>query len=264
MKGTLIDKRYMDLHAMIGANLPDCVGEAELEYYLTHREEIPEALRGRGFVIPRQVQAKVTVDTPRLYELEETDLTPAIANSFGFSRKFLGSSDARFREMFDFPTALPWRNVLVIFDPCLTNREAVDRALKAQNLDVYEENNVMEYSGSEKDKEPTLYLIENSLRPTADTLGDNAKTPDQLNADGRFYLPLRGYALAFGQRFLIQRDYLDPETCTWFPHNRLPDGKVARGDWDPNDREVKFFWGRPGNRRGSMGARLAIRVSLKP
>ena len=112
---------------------------------------------------------------------------------------------------------------------------------------------------------PTFKIIANSITPDADTLGDKAKFPDQLVADGRNYLRLRGYALAFGQRHFLHGDYLDPKTWTWFPKDRLPSGKVAFGCWfpGPDDRKVGFCWFRSGSCDPDYGARLAIPVSLK-
>ena len=262
MKGTLVDKRYLDLAGRIGSNLPSLVEEKELEYYLAHPEEIPLAI-SRGFIIPDTDQ-KTTFGLPRLFKAEDTNLTVAITETEKFSTKVLGQS-VNLREVFSFPAELPWRNVLVVFDPRLTNRQAVDRALKSQKLEVYEGGDVMEYEGSEKEKKPSLCLIENLTIPTADTLGEeNQKSPDELNEDGRPYLSLRSYALAFGLRFFTKKDYLDPETWTWFPRNRLSGGGVACGRWYPRRSGVKFGWSDAGLRDPRMGARLAMPVSLKP
>lgn len=41
---------------------------------------------------------------------------------------------------------------------------------------------------------------------------------------------------------------------------RLPSGKVANGNWNPNPnfRKVKFNWNRSGNSNPNIGARLEI------
>lgn len=52
-KGTLIEKTSYNLGLVIAANIPTCGLSVEAqEYYLSHREQIPEALR-RGFIIPK-------------------------------------------------------------------------------------------------------------------------------------------------------------------------------------------------------------------
>ena len=232
------------------------------------RGEIPDRLL-YGFTVEESknqvTAAQPQVSSPSLFKAEETNLASAIAEAEHFNNKVLGVK-VDIRKMFDLPTELPWKNVLVIYDPGLNNRQAVEKALQGQKLTVYEESNVMEYSGSQANSRPTLRIIENSLRPTADTLGSLAKSPDQLNADGRNYLDLRGYALAFSLRYFISKDKLDPETWTWFTKNRLPGGRVARGDWHPAllYREVRFSWSSAGRVTAYGGARLAIDVPLKP
>ena len=212
------------------------------------------------------VDEKTIPHMPSTFKVENTNLSEAIANCERFSKEILGIT-VDLREQFNMPTELPRENVLVIYDPGLNNREAVEKALKSQKKikKVYEETDVMNYDGSRANGKPTLQIIANSITPEADTLGDNAKSPDQLVADGRNYLRLRGYALAFGQRHFLHGDYLDPKTWTWFPKDRLPSGKVAFGCWfpGPDDRKVGFCWFRSGSCDPDYGARLAIPVSLK-
>ena len=193
------------------------------------------------------------------FEAADTNLNEAIVASEKFAMEVLGVK-VNLREHFDFPTMLSWENVLIIFDPGLNNRQAVERSLQGQKLKVFEECPVEQYSGSEASAQPTVHIIENSLRPTEDTMGMSS---NQLRADGRPYLPLRGYALAFEQRFFTSKDHLDKETWTWFPENRLPCG-VAYGRWYPGSRELGFYWGDPGSSNSDDGARLAMSVSLKP
>jgi hypothetical protein len=215
------------------------------------------------------IQPSVTLSVPpfqfpRLFKAADTNLDEIIPVTECFAKKVLGVT-VNLRKQFDFPAELPWKNMLLVFDPGLNNREAIEKSLKGQKLKVYEESNVMEYSGSAALGQPTLQIIENSIRPTEDTLGNLAKSPDQLNIDSRPYLELRGYALAFGLRYSTSKDYLDPETWTWFPKNRLPDGRVACGSWDPDVfyREVRFDWCGSGCVGSGDGARLAMSVPLK-
>lgn len=223
------------------------------------------ATEGRFVYDTKTVFSAKPYEFPRLFKVAETNLGEAIALTERFSKKILGAA-VNLCERFDLPTELPWKSVILVFDPGLNNREAVAKALESQKIKVYEENDVMEFSGSAALGQPTLHIIENSVRPTEDTLGNLAKSPDQLNADGRPYLDLRGYALAFGLRYFASKDYLDPQTWTWFPKNRLPDGAVAYsyGLPDVDYRKVKFCWSGSGRVSSHMGARLAMPVSLKP
>ncbi len=166
------------------------------------------------------------------------------------------------RKLFVLPEELPWKNILPVFIPGrMTNRSVIKDVLQDQGLKVWEGVDVMNYSGSEASDKPTLHLIENSLRPTADTMG---LSPNQLRKTGKLFLKLRGYALAFGLRHFVSKDFLDAETYTWFPEDRLSDGYVAGGHWRPDDREVRFNWNGPDDRGSNGGARVAMSVSLKP
>ncbi len=195
------------------------------------------------------------------FDAKDTNLDEIIPMTEHFAKKILGVTVNLCKE-FALPAKLPWKNVLLAFDHGLNNRQAVEKSLGEQKFKVYEESNVMEYARSEASSKPTLHIIENSIRPRGDTMG---KSPDQLNADSRPYLELRGYALAFGLRYFASKDYLDPETWTWFPTNRLPGGEVACGFWGPGPgfRGVRFCWSGPGGSLPDVGARLAMPVSLK-
>lgn len=207
-------------------------------------------------------QAVNTFQFSCTFKAANTNLNEAITLAERFALQVHGINNLNLREQFDFPEYLPWGNVLVIYDPGLNNRQSVEKSLQGQKLKVYEERNVMEYSGAEAGARPTVCIIENSLRPTEDTMG---KTPDQLRADGRPYLDLRGYALGFGLRYFDTKDYLDSETWVWFPENRLPSGGVAFGSWDPDVdfRQVKFYWRGSGHSLSFTGARLAMFVPCK-
>ncbi len=211
---------------------------------------------------PQVVTSPVPVfEFPRTFKAKQTNLDEIIPVTERFAKKFLGVT-ANLREMFDFPAELPWKDVLLAFDPGLDNRQVVEKSLKSQKLSVYEESNVMEYKRSEVFSRPTLQIIENSIRPTEGTCG---QSPNQLNADGRPYLELRGYALAFGLCYFAFKDYLDPETWTWFPKNHLPGGGVAYGGWGPFPYfpRVLFGWNGSDVSDPDLGARLAMPVRLK-
>jgi hypothetical protein len=155
-------------------------------------------------------------------------------------------------------------DLIPVFRPAgATNRMAVDWK-KCLGIEVYEEVDVMGYTNSKGSKGSKLYLINRSLRPDEDTLGETAKSPDKLIAiKNKLWLNLFGWADADSLYFAITREHLDPETWTWFPNDRLPGGEVARGCWDPDYGRVRFGWGTSGRCTPSMGARAAVSVSLR-
>ncbi|MCX6716166.1 MAG: hypothetical protein NT077_04100 [Candidatus Taylorbacteria bacterium] len=215
--------------------------------------------------IDELVPTLVAVETakPVLFKAEDTNLVEAIRSTESFARKYFGAEINQLAKTFAWPVELPWKNVMVIFDPGFDNRQAVERAIKDQGLAKWEEEDVMKYSGAAALPRPTFRIIENSIRPNEDTLGDKAKSPNQLNAGSRFYLDLRGYILAFGLVHFVSKDYLDSGTWTWFPRSRLPWGRVAAGRWDPDDSRILFRWSGSGNIDPYFGARLAIPVPPK-
>lgn len=210
-------------------------------------------------IVEMQPTPRFQFDCP--FNAAETNLDEIIPVTEHWAKKVLGVT-VNLRKQFDIPAQLPWKSVLLVFDPKLNNRQAVQKSLKDQKLSVYEESNAMEYSGSEASSQPTLQIIENSITPTQDTM---KMSPDQLDADGRPYLALRRYALAFSLRYFGFKSYLDSNTCTWFPKNRLPGGGVAHGRWDPHPgfRKVWFCWSSSGRSFPDIGARLAMPVSPK-
>lgn len=275
MLGTLIEKTTYDLGLATAANLATSGVPIEVqEYYLRHKELIPEAIR-RGFILPQpEVQLapaiiipELVIDPPVMYKTAETDLNYWLNRCQEFAEKFFGVK-VNLREMFMIPEEIPWASAIPVFDPGnLTNRDAVEKALKAQKFVVWEEADVMNYSGSIANAGPTLHFIQNSIEPDSDTLN---QTPDQLVEAGKNlpaqagWLSQRGYALAFGLHYFVTKKYLDRKTWTWFPVNRLASGEVTCGYWDPGDRRVKLGWDFPGYHDPNMGARRVMSVSLRP
>lgn len=187
------------------------------------------------------------------------DLDWWIAKTEEFTKKFLGV-EVDLRDRFAIPTELPWKSIIPVFDPGgLTNRNAIQKALKDLGLAVYEEVDVMKYSGSGANKEPTLRFIQNSILPDEDTMGLSS---NQLVATSKNWLDLRGYVLAFGLHHFATGEYLDPQTFTWLPIARLAAGGVANGLWYPDSRKVRFGWDSSDHRNGRSGSRLAMPCTL--
>ncbi len=233
--------------------------EAEIFWYEQHLEELPAAIC-RGFVLPQSESVEPSIVAPPImFSTTDTDPDQWLREAEKFAKDYLGV-EIRFRERFAIPDTLPWRSVIPVFDPGgLTNRDAVEKALKSLGLAVYEEMDVVHYSGSGANDGPTLHFINNSIEPDEDTMN---MSPDQLVARGKNWLSQRGYAFALGLHYSVTRQYLDPRTFTWFPNNRLPSGKVAFGDWHPGSRRVGFSWDYPDCGNPCGGARLAIQVPL--
>lgn len=248
MSGTLIEKTSHDLALAVAANVVTCGLPSEVsEHYLANKHLIPEAIL-RGFTLTAPAAVEVTQDLD--WWLTKTE---------EFTKKFLGV-EVDLRDRFAIPADLPWKSVIPVFEPGkLTNRKAVQKAIKDSGLAVWEEVDVMKYSGSEANNEPTLHFVQKSIRPDEDTMG---MSPDQLVVTGRNWLDLRGYTLAFSIYHFATGEYLDPQTFTWFPNTRLSSGRVASGDWSPDDREVRFLSAGPGSRSDYGGSRLAIPATL--
>lgn len=169
-------------------------------------------------------------------------------------------------EMFDFSKvaellgSVQWTKVLPVFIPQgVDNRRAVDSLVTVGFKKPYEEEDVMQYKGSEGSDKPRLYLVNWSVRPDVDTMG---VSPNNLVKMGKLWLPLKGYAIAQGLNYEVMSDYLDPETWNWFPGETLPGGRSVYGRWNPDDGVVRFYWGNSGYEFDCCGARLAIPVPL--
>ncbi|MEK9131749.1 MAG: hypothetical protein AAB447_02475 [Patescibacteria group bacterium] len=242
----------------IAANVATSLNREELEYWEKHLPEIPDALR-RGFGLTEPEAPKV--EAPR-FAFADTNAAQAIKEAEDFAEQYFGHRPDLLKQ-FMMPETLPWKKeVIAVYDPgTLTNREAVEKALKSQKsiANIWEETDVTRYSGSEATGRPTLRFIERSARPTEDTMGLSA---DEMVATKRTFLDLRGYVIAFATYFKATKGFLDSETWTRFPNNRLPDGKVAHGYWHPGSSEVRFSWYYSDNRDSCIGAREAVECSL--
>ncbi|TSC58222.1 MAG: hypothetical protein Greene041679_154 [Parcubacteria group bacterium Greene0416_79] len=144
-----------------------------------------------------------------------------------------------------------------------TNRMSIEWKMKMGEGVPYEEADIMRYKNSGGPKEPELYLLNRSPRPDTDTLGEHAKSPDDLvQVKGKLWVGLYGWSDADTLYAAITGKNLDTETWCWFPEDRLPGGKVASGDWDGG--QAGFCWGYRGYCDPHGGARSAKKVSLRP
>jgi hypothetical protein len=207
--------------------------------------------------------SEVRVPVPSL-----TSTGPTVADWFSgredFHRFFTGERII-LRDMFSVTDEILSRTDLIpVFRPAdATNRMAV-RWKQKLGITIWEEVDVMRYKNSAGPGVPELYFINRSVRPDEDTLGKNAKTPDELIvAPEKIWCDLYVWCDADSLYFKIMNEHLDSETWTWFPHDRLPDGGVACGSWNPSGGRVRLVWYGRDNRNPGVGARVAIPVSLR-
>lgn len=193
-----------------------------------------------------------------LFETTDTDLDLQLKETETFAWTVLGVT-VDLRETFVIPTEIPWKKVFAIFDPGLTNREMVGKALEGQGVDVYEEVDVANYYGAQSLGRQTLCLIAGTIPPDEETMG---LSPNHLLATGKPYLSLRNYGLAQAKQKFSKQAILDLETYTWFPENSLADGRVAVGRCGSRSRQIRFRWNYPGRRYPISGARVAISCPL--
>lgn len=234
-----------------------------IDFHRQQKAQIIPALK-RGFVLPCAIPLPaVPVEMPG-YPIEETDCFAWFDHMQQFAEKFFGATFA-LRDKLPLPARLPWKNVLPIFDPGLTNREMVDKALKARKLLVYEGTDVMRFTGSGAFDAPCLYFIERSITPTPATMGLPPKFARHWFS-GRQTVPLHLRAYGIGTSLLheVEEQFLDPETWTWFPENTLPGGRVAFGGSGPASGKVEFLCLGAGNELVNAGFREAIVLSLTP
>lgn len=253
-----IRKSTRELALLIAANvrIADLLPEVEA-FYLANKGKIVEAIR-RGFIIP-EVEA---IALPLVFQTADTDLDWWLDQADEFARVHLRVI-VSFRKMFVIPAKLPWPSAIPVFDlGTLTNRDVL-RSLEKLGLNLWEERDVMAYSGSKANGVPSLHLIANSIKPDADTLTNPGQSPDDLLRTGKPYLGLRGYGLASGLFFSVKKEHLDVNTWTWFPKDRSGDGNVARGDWHPDNGPLRFRCGRPGYRDSNSGARAVVSCPLR-
>lgn len=231
-----------------------------IAFHREHKDQIIPAIR-RGFVLPGTITpSAVSVETVG-YPIEETDCFQWLGHMEKFAKDYF-KAKVTLRDMFPLPARLPWKQVLPIFNPGLTNREMVDKALKSRKLSVYESVDVMKYCGSGASA-PGLCIIERFARPTLSTMGLPPKFAKNWFA-GRQTVPLNlcGYGIGMSLWHEVEEQFLDPQTATWFPGNTLSDGDVAYGDYDPGCGKVEFFCNDSDDEYDSFGFREAI--CLKP
>lgn len=202
----------------------------------------------------------IKVVSPPTFKTTNTDLNWWLDKAEAFAKKHLRLK-LGLRQQFTIPTELPWSSAIPIFDPGTHDNRGMIHLLKKLGHDPLEQKDVMRYSGAQKFGVPTLHLIENSIQPNADTMG---LSPDQLRATGKQFLRLRGYGLAMALYRFAKAEYLDPQTWTWFPEDRiLAESIVAKGGWDVINRQIEFDWEVPSYQKNpNLGARLAISVPL--
>src|SRR3989344_5666173 len=221
-------------------NFEKALSPERVTYYRNNKREYVSALQ-RGFSLPWEINASAVPVQTAGYAIEETDCFPWLGHMERFAKEYF-KTEIVLRDKFTIPARLPFKNVLPIFDPGLSNREMVDKALKSQGLRV-EGTDVSQFSGAEAEG-PRLWLVERSPKPTIGAMGLPPKFAKQWFS-GRFTRPLnlRGYGIGTGLLYKVEKTFLDPDaaTASWFPENLLlPGGCVAYGYYDPARGKVWF------------------------
>ena len=238
-------------------NFEKALSPERVNWYRNNKREYIPALQ-RGFPLPWEITASVVPVEAAGYAIEETDCFPWLGHMERFAKEYF-KTEIVLRDKFPIPARLPFKNVLPIFDPGLSNREMVDKALKAQGLRV-EGTDVSKFTGADSEG-PRLWLIERSPQPMA-ARGLPPKFAKQY-FEGRQTRPLnlRGYGIGTGLLYKVEKRFLDPDavTASWFPENLLlPDGFVAYGYYDPTYGKVWFYSRDAGYEFGTMAFREAI------
>jgi hypothetical protein len=250
-----IRKSTYDLALLIAGQVHAAQLTEEIEvYFLQNKGRVILALN-RGFVLPEQ-------RTPAVITTPVRTLDWWLAKTEEFSRMHLGV-EINLRDRFVIPDEFPWSNVIPVFDPgTLNNRDAINKVTKALRIRIFEEVDVVNIDGSEASKEPKLHFIENSICPNSNSMNSS---PDDLRATGKNYLRLRDYIFAMAVYHFATGRYLDYETFTRFPEDRLPNGNVMSGYWYKNDRSLRLSGSStPNNRHHNGGARVVVPASRKP
>ncbi len=242
-----------DLCAVAVQGIPAKVAFGDAEAALLKKERLVKHIQNFFRQLPTEL--------PR-------NLAEALAESEAFTRECFGLKNIpSLSKLFVLPEKLPY-DVFAAFVPAGADyRDCVNAMKKARKgLAVYEEEDVNKYSNSQAVDKSRLYLIERSERPNKDTMG---LSPDKLIETGKTFLGLGPYAVVMGQYHMATGKYLDLETWTWFPKDRLLDkngcktGEVANGDWRPDGTRVGFGWSIAAGEYACAGARLATEVPLK-
>ncbi len=230
-----------------------------IAFHREHKDQIIPAIR-RGFILPGTiVPSAVPVETVG-YPIEETDCFQWLGHMEKFAKDYF-KAKVTLRDVFPLPARLPWKQALPIFNPGLTNREMVDKALKSRKLSVYEYTDVMKFgSGANMS---CLCIIERSAKPTLATMGLPPKFAKHWFAGRQTVsLNLCNYGIGMSLRHEIEKEFLDSQTVTWFPESTLSVGFVAYGGYGPGFGGVEFGCRGSGCERGDFGFREAI--CLKP
>lgn len=239
----------------------------EAAYFAEHKDEVPRGFRS-GFTLPGAISLPAVPVGMTGYPMEETDCFLWLGHMERFAAERFDEK-VNLREMFPIPARLPWKQILPIFVPAgLTNRQMVERALKAQGLSVGEGTNVEEFTGANGAELSRLFLIERTSKPTLATMGLPPKYAGHWFG-GRQTHPLNlcGYGVGTGLLYKVEKAFLDPlgVTASWFPENIYPSSdEVACGCYYPDCRKVWFRRNDAGYGCGCFGFREAILLFPKP
>ncbi|MES2087677.1 MAG: hypothetical protein V4467_01645 [Patescibacteria group bacterium] len=168
-----------------------------------------------------RVQAAPVVPTG--FAIEDTDCHKWFSHMARVDLKYFGPQ-LDVQKKFKLPARLPWKEVLVIYDPGLTVWETLEKARYFPGVNIRVSDEAQEHIGeNDRPNGSKLYIVQRDLCPTAGTMGLPAKYALHWLA-GRQTVPLPLSAYVIGCCFLnwVTAEVFDQETTTVFPKNLLP------------------------------------------
>lgn len=197
------------------------------------------------------------------FNIEDTDLLWWLEKAEEFARCFL-KEKINLSKQFVVPKRIPWRSAIPIFDPGIDNMGMV-RVLQSLGVEIHQMRNVMSYSCSHDNGQPSLHLMNNSRLPDEHTLGKSPRWLRRWYAPYNSLLTLRGYGLAFALCYYGTKQILDARTFTWFPEDCLPGGLVARAEYFPSNKgkAIDIYPRDADVACPEGGVRLAVSVPLR-
>ncbi len=201
------------------------------------------------------------------YKTSQTNFAESLKRAETFFNKNLEDKDGvKLSKLFLTPEILPWKKVIVIYLPGgFGNVECFDWAEKIQP-EIWNHARGVDYAYATNmsyGDYPRLFLIEQSVSPTAKTM---EMTADELSQIPLQFLHLGAYAVADALFHELTGKYLDQGTVTVFPNDRLH-GEVATANyyldkgtgrgWVTTQFELSS------TRYLNMGARETIEVPLR-
>lgn len=252
-----------DQISLLALSIPHfrAIGPEACTHYLRteNRSQIPEAFR-RGFVVSNSSRSLAApVECPS-YPIEETDCLLWLDNAKRFTLDyFVGSQDDL--HQFELPPRLPWKQVLVIYNPGISNMKIYNGVRCHSGIDFQMSDTSADYCWrTSLPSLPKLYIIERNPSPTPAAMGLPAKYAlHWFGGRKTVPLPIGAYILGTSILNYVTGKFLDTETTTVFPNNLLPSsGPVVQALYDNEGSAISIKLGDATDDNPRFGFREAI------